>query len=792
MTFLEIVEKAANALATSERISLRALRREFDLDEESLADLVDELVAVRQIAIQEDHVLVLRDKASIEAQAGEAIDRPPVDYTPRHLAERILKSRSAVTGERKQVTVLFADVVGSLDIAGQLDPEEWHHILDRFFKVLTEGVHRFEGTVNQYTGDGIMALFGAPLALEDHAQRACYAALWLREPLRNLNDEIRREYGLNLVVRMGVNSGEVIVGAIGDDLRMDYTAQGHTVGLAQRMEQLAPADSACLSEHTARFIADQFTLRDLGRFDIKGVSESTQVFELIDAASLRTHAQSPFVGRRNELATLSSALDRALSGGGQVFGVVAEAGTGKSRLCDQFVQGCRQQDLTVYQAHCPAHGVSVPLLPVLELLRNYFDIRTEDPAQTTREKIAGRLILLEREFEEILPLLFDFLGVTDPQDPLPEMHTEVKQRRMYAFVRRLVQLHAAREPLVIFVDDLHWIDPASDLFVAELVEAVADTRTFLLINFRPEYTAEWTHRSYYQQLPLVPLGPEEVAELVGNLLGSDPSLRALAQLIYERTRGNPFFTEEVVQDLKESPHLEATASGHRLVGAIDSLEVPATVQAVLQARIDRLSDQEKQVLQFASVIGKDFEETLLAAASDIQEDELRSNLAALLRSEFLLQRSVFPIASYSFKHPLTQQVAYESQLRDNRRATHLAVAAALQKHQQGEPGEAASLIGHHLEQAGETSEAARWLTIAADWSEDHDLPSAFAHRRKVIDLLTGNLDDPDDRARAFKAYEDFTALGWRGCDRSRAYPRRCGHVSGGHGWRIRSRAGTGR
>jgi class 3 adenylate cyclase/tetratricopeptide (TPR) repeat protein len=760
MTFLTLVEKAAEALRASQRISLRALRREFSLNDELLADLVDELVNVRGVASEEGGVLVLQDAEMAPAKPAMP-DRVPAEYTPKHLADRILKSRAALTGERKQVTVLFADVVGSLDIAGRLDPEEWHRVLDRFFKVLTEGVHRFEGTVNQYTGDGIMALFGAPLALEDHAQRACYAALALREPLRDLNDQVRREHGLNFVVRMGINSGEVIVGAIGDDLRMDYTAQGHTVGLAQRMEQLAPADSACLSEHTARFVADQFDLRDLGSFELKGVGGETGVYELLGVDAQRTRAQTPFVGRRSELATLSAAMDRALAGGGQVFGVVAEAGTGKSRLCGQFVEQCRQDGLTVYEAHCPSHGVSVPLLPILELLRDYFGIHTEDSAQAAREKIAGRLILLDAEFGEMLPLLFDFLGVTDPEDPLPEMHTEVKQRRMYEFMRRLVQLHAAREPLVVFVDDLHWIDPASDRFMAELVSAVADTRTFLLINFRPEYSAEWTHRSYYQQLPLVPLGLDEVSEMVGNLLGTDASLEGVAEKIFERTRGNPFFTEEVVQDLVESSNLASTPDGYRLVGSIDALEVPATVQAVLQARIDRLSELEKQTLQNASVIGKDFSESLLAAISDISEDNLRGALAELLRSEFLLQRSVFPAASYTFKHPLTHQVAYESQLRDNRRATHLAVADILQAQIHGEPGESAALIAHHLEHAGAKSAAAHWLAIAAEWSESHDLPSSFAHHRRIIDLLADSLDDPEERVRVFKAYEDFTTLGWR-------------------------------
>ncbi|MEE8507846.1 MAG: adenylate/guanylate cyclase domain-containing protein, partial [Myxococcota bacterium] len=306
--------------------------------------------------------------ARIGEEAPAAPERALRDYTPKHLADKILKSKSAMEGERKQVTVLFADVKGSMGLAGQVDAEQWHVVLDRFFQILANGVHRFEGTVNQYTGDGIMALFGAPIAHEDHAQRACYAALHLRDELRRYADELRVGRGLNFGTRIGLNSGEVVVGKIGDDLRMDYTAQGYTVGLAQRMEQIAASESAYLTEGTARLVEGYFQLRSLGRSEIEGVPEPVGVYELEGTGAMRTRLDvaqrrgfSRFVGRDDEMATLDAALKRALDGHGQVVGVVGQAGVGKSRLCLQFVEQCRARGIRVLEAHCPAHGRTVPL-----------------------------------------------------------------------------------------------------------------------------------------------------------------------------------------------------------------------------------------------------------------------------------------------------------------------------------------------------------------------------------------------------------------------------------------------
>src|SRR5208282_1737249 len=384
----------------------------------------------------------------------------PRAYTPKHLADKILQSKSALEGERKQVTVLFADVKGSMELAEQLDPEAWSQIMNRFFQILSEGAERFERFVDKFTGDGIMALFGAPIAHEDHGQRACYAALHLRDELKRYADELRRTAGVSLSVRIGLNSGEVIVGRIGDDLRMDYTAQGHTVGLAQRMEQRAAADSTYLTAHTARLVEGYFQLRDLGEFDLKGVSAPLRAYELQGVGTLRTRLDfsrargfSKFVGREREMATLRSALESAIGGHGQVVGVVAEAGTGKSR-------------------HCLAHGKTIPYLPLLEVLRDIFGIAERDTDHEARRKIAGELLLLDEAFQALLPILFDFMGVADPTRPALAMSPEGRQQKLFAFVRHLVEARSAREPTVLFLDDLHWIDPGSDAFLAHSIAAV--------------------------------------------------------------------------------------------------------------------------------------------------------------------------------------------------------------------------------------------------------------------------------------------------------------------------------
>jgi class 3 adenylate cyclase/tetratricopeptide (TPR) repeat protein len=679
---------------------------------------------------------------------GTADQQDPRTYTPKHLAEKILTSRAALEGERKQVTVLFADVKGSMDLAERVDPEEWHRILDGFFTILAEGVHRFEGTVNQYTGDGIMALFGAPIAHEDHAQRACYAALHLTEALGRYARELKREQGLTFSVRMGLNSGEVVVGKIGDDLRMDYTAQGHTVGLAQRMEQLASPDTVYLTGATAALVSGYFDLDDLGRFAVKGVREPVAVFQLRGVGPLRTRFDvsrarglTRFVGRGDDLRTLEAALGRAREGDGQVVGVVGEAGIGKTRLCHELVQRCRAEGLTVLEGHAVAHGKNIPFLPMLEIFRAYYGITAEDGERTAREKIAGRLLLMDETFRDVLPVVFDFLGVPDPEAPPPPMDPDLRQRLIAGVLGRL--LRRGRQAVVTLIDDLHWIDGGSEAILEHWVDALAGTRNLLLVTFRPEYRARWMEKSYSHRLSLLPLPPEAIRELLDDLLGHNPSLTGLAEAIHARTGGNPFFTEEVVRSLVEAGLLEGTRGHHRLTAPVTEVAVPDTVQAVLAARIDRLPEREKQVLQDAAVIGREFTEPVLAAVAEVAPADLTEALAKLTSAEFLDEQALYPVAEYAFRHPLTQEVAYASQLGERRRRTHAAAARALERLHPGSVGEKAALLAQHWERAGEGLQAARWHRRAAEWAGASDAAEALRHWEQVLALLAP-LPDTDE------------------------------------------------
>ena len=477
--------------------------------------------------------------------------------SPAHapvLAEKIRQAKATVEGERKQVTVLFADVKGSMELAEQLDPEAWPQIMQRFFRIFCDGVERFEGFVDKFTGDGGMALFGAPIAHEDHAQRACYAALHLRDAARTYASEVRAQHGMPFAVRIGLNSGEVVVGRIGDDLRMEFTAQGHVVGLAQRMEALAESGHICLSEHTARLAEGYFQLKELGRMTVKGVSEPVGLFDLEAVGSFRTRFDrsrarglSAFVGRDREMAALDAALERARSGSGHVVGVVAEAGTGKSRLCAEFVESCRARGIPILEGRGVAHGKAVPMLPMLEMWRAFYESGDGDGPETTRARIAGRLLLMDESFREVLPFVFDLFGVPDPANPSPAIDPEQRQKRIHGVLKRILHDPAYGGLRVILLEDLHWFDGASDAYLETTVESVPATRDLLLVTFRPEYQARWMQRSYYQQLPLQPLDPEAIRALLRDQLGEDPSVAALHEIIHARTKGNPFFIEEVVQ-----------------------------------------------------------------------------------------------------------------------------------------------------------------------------------------------------------------------------------------------------
>ena len=643
----------------------------------------------------------------------------PEAYTPKHLAERILTSKSALEGERKQVTVLFADVKSSMELLADRDPEEARKLLDPVLEHMMEAVHRYEGTVNQVMGDGIMALFGAPLAHEDHAVRACYAALRMQESIKRYNTDLRRVEGVAIRIRFGLNSGEVVVRAIGSDLRMDYTAVGQTTHLAARMEQLADPGSTLLTPETLALAEGYIDVRSLGPVAVKGVAEPIDVYEMLGASTVRSRfaaaaarGLTKFVGRTPEMEQLSQALGHAKAGRGQIVAVVGEPGVGKSRLFYEFTHSHHVQSCLVIESASVSYGKATAYLPVIELLRSYFRIEGRDDARIVREKVTGRLLSLDRSLE---PFMVAFLWLLDvPVDDPEWERLDPRERRQQTLdgVKRLLLRESQGQPVVVVFEDLHWIDAETQRLIDALVESLPAARVLLLVNYRPEYQHAWGSKTYYRQLRIDPLQVASAHELLDALLGDDGSVQPLKTVLVQRTEGTPFFLEESVRTLVETRVLVGEVGGYRLQRPLSTIQVPATVQALLAARIDRLTGEEKAVLQAASVIGTDVPFGLLLAIADVPEDELRRYLVQLQSAEFLYETNLFPELEHTFKHALTHEVAYGTLLGDRRRTLHARIVGAIERLWAGRLTEQVEKLAHHALRGEIWESAVRYLSEA--------------------------------------------------------------------------------
>jgi predicted ATPase/class 3 adenylate cyclase len=610
----------------------------------------------------------------------------PETYTPRHLAERILTSKTAVESERKQVTVVFADMKGSTELLADRDPEEARKILDPVLERMMEAVHRYEGTVNQVMGDGIMALFGAPLAHEDHAVRACYTAIRMQDTVGRYAEELRRNQGIDVQIRVGLNSGEVVVRSIGSDLHMDYTAVGQTTHLAARMEQLARPGSNLITAHTLRLAEGYVEVKALGPVPVKGMNDPVEVYEVVGAGQVRSRMQasaarglSPFVGRDAELDRLRQALERARAGHGQVVALVGEPGVGKSRLFWEFTHSHRTQGWLMGEAAAVSYSKLTPYFPVMELLRRYFQIDERDDARRIREKVTGKLLTLDETLRPTLPAFLTLLDVPadDPEWPGPD--SPQRRQRILDALKRLLLRESQVQPLLLVFEDLHWIDSETQAFLDSLVASLPTAQILLLLGYRPEYQHGWASRSHYTQLRIDPLPPATADELLRGILGAHESLEPVKGLLVARTEGNPFFLEECVRTLVETQGLVGERGSYRLAKPLTTIQVPATVQAVLASRIDRLDTDDKRLLQAAAVIGKDVAFTILTAVGEMPEEELRHRLTRLQQAEFLFETGLFPDLEYTFTHALTHGVAYGSLLQERRRTLHGRILETLER-----------------------------------------------------------------------------------------------------------------
>jgi class 3 adenylate cyclase/tetratricopeptide (TPR) repeat protein len=675
----------------------------------------------------------------------------PQSYTPKHLADKILSSRSNIEGERKLVTVLFADVANYTSIAEKLDPEVVHNIMDGCFTILMDEIHRYEGTINQFTGDGVMALFGAPVSHEDHAQRACYAALTIQKSLDEYGAMVERDRGVEFKMRIGINTGKVIVGAIGDDLRMDYTAVGDTTNLASRIQQMSEPGEVSLSHETQSIIKGFFKVEYVGDHALKGKAEKQSIYRLnSEHKEIRTrfeaslsHGVTELVGRGPEMQILKSAWDRARSGEARIVDVVGEAGVGKSRLIYEF-QNALADDAIFLTGVCIHYGRNINFLPLIEIVRSVFSIEEE-----MSEEEAGRLIedIAVGKLESMIPFYRNLLSLQVDDEGFKALDPEGRKFGTFEGVKNLLLSLSEKKPLVIFLEDVHWIDKISEEFFTFFSHPIHQYRILILTAYRPESTPGWSKGSLYRHLGLETLSEKSSGHLVRNILGGLELDNDLEKIIVSKTGGNPFYVEEIIRELMERNELMKHGMRYVLRNPIDHLKIPGTVQGIIAARMDRLSEDLKKTMQVASVIGRDFGYKILRSILELG-DELRTHLTNLVGIEILYEKALYPELEYIFKHALTQEVAYESLLKQRRKEIHRRIAKTIEELYAENLGEHYELLAYHYEQSGNGIKATNYLILAGEKSnENASAQTAFEFFNKALSVTKSQKLQLDGEAK---------------------------------------------
>jgi len=688
-------------------------------------------------------------------ECGTAIGAPPAaasakvsNVPPIRVVET--PASENLDGERKTVTALFADIKGSTELMRDLDPEEARAIIDPALQLMIDAVHRYDGYVVQSTGDGIFALFGAPVAHEDHPQRALHAAIATRDELRRRSDEDLRMKGRSgIEVRIGINTGEVVMRMVQTGGHTEYSPVGHAINLASRMQSLAPPGGIVVSEETRRLVEGYFELRGLGPTEVKGVGEPLDVYEVIGVGALHGHFDlatrrglTKFVGRERELEQMRHALDLAIGGNGQIVAVVAEAGTGKSRLFYEF-KATLPTEYRLLEAYSVSHGKASAWLPVLELLRGYFGIRDADDAASRREKVRATLAALDPALQDTLPYLFGLLGIVEGADPLAQMDAQIKRQRTLDAIKRIVLRESLNQSTVLIFEDLHWIDEQTQALLDLMADSVANSRVLLLLNYRPEYRHEWANKSHYIQIGLKPLGRESAEELLAALLDIAIELQPLKRLIIERTGGNPFFIEEMVQVLFDEGALVRNGVV-KVTRSLSQLRLPQTVQGILAARIDRLPADQKELLQTMAVIGRESPRALISKMTATAETQMEQMLAALLAAEFIYEQPALADTEYIFKHALTQEVAYNSLLIERRKLLHERAGQALESIFAGQVDDHLTQLAHHYSHSDNIDKAVEYLGRAGQQALQRSAHAdAIGNLSAAINLLQKLPDSPE-------------------------------------------------
>jgi class 3 adenylate cyclase/tetratricopeptide (TPR) repeat protein len=678
-----------------------------------------------------------------------AVTSPDSD-PPDHPVAKPLASTRVLEDQRKHVTVLFADLKGSMELMADRNPEEARKLLGPVLDHMMEAVRRYEGTVNQVMGDGIMALFGAPLAHEDHAVRACNAALWMQESVKRYAEEVRRQEGALIQVRIALNSGEVVVHAFSSSLPTNCTAVGRTALLAARLGQLAAPGSVLITADTLRLAEGYVIAESIGSMTVEGLSEPVDAYEVTGRGAARSRLQaaaargfSRFVGRETELAQLHRALEQARRGQGQVAAIVGEPGVGKSRLVFELTRSHHLEGWLVLEARSVSYGKAASYLPVIDLLRGYFRIGDRDTQRDIRNKVTGKILTLDRALEPMLPALLALLDVPVEDPVWRDLDRAERRQRTLDAVKRLVLRETQGQPLLMVFEDLHWIDTETQAFLDGLIESLPTAPLLLLVDYRPEYRHAWGSKTYYAQLRLDPLPPESAEELVDALLGPDPSLESFKSRLVERTERNPLFIEESVRSLVETQVLLGDRGAYRLAHPVDTIPVPATVQTTLAWRIDRLPPDEKRLLETAAVIGKDVPFALLhAVIAEQSAATLHRQLGHLRTAEFLYETRLSPDSEYTFKHALTHEVTYGGVLQDRRCALHARIVEAIERLHAGRLAEHVERLAHHAFNGEIWESAVRYLwqagTKALDRSALQEAAAWFEHALKALEHLPEN------------------------------------------------------